>query len=254
LTTAVSPLQFLPFRVQLFDVLASTNDHLKQAVTADESLPEGTVIQALNQTSGRGQFDRSWVSEPGQNITLSVLLKPANLLANEAFMLSKAVALALCQTVSHFLKTPVSIKWPNDIFAGNRKIAGVLIENSIQGDWVKYSIIGIGLNLNQEAFNTDNNPTSLSLETGEKYAVNDVVEVLLDNLDKSYASLRLRNYKKLNASYFQKLYRVHENQTFLIHDEPRVCMINEVGVDGAIVLETETQKGTYLYGEARWKL
>ncbi|MCX6189523.1 MAG: biotin--[acetyl-CoA-carboxylase] ligase [Bacteroidetes bacterium] len=250
MTTAFDPIQFLPAQIQLFDSLPSTNEHLKNEASA----PEGSVVWALQQTHGKGQQANQWLSESGKNITLSILLKPNHLLASEAFRLSKAISLAVQSTVSHFVNSPVQIKWPNDIYIHSQKVAGILIENTIQGDRLKYSVVGIGLNVNQTIFLSDNNPTSLSKVTGESYVLKEVVDVLLTFISARYLQLQLKSYKKIEVDYFQQLFNVATEQTFVIHDEINHCVINDVLPNGSIVLKIKEENKTYFYGDAKWKI
>jgi BirA family biotin operon repressor/biotin-[acetyl-CoA-carboxylase] ligase len=254
LTTAFAQLQFLPSQIEVIDTLPGTNDYLKEKAAVMTGLPEGQVVWALHQTNGKGQSTNKWLTEPGQNITLSVLLRPENLPASEAFLLSKAIALAVHHTVAHFVKTGISIKWPNDIFAGSQKIAGILIENIIQGDLVKQSVVGIGLNVNQTVFLSDNNPTSLAKITGRNYVLSDIVAVLFENISSGYHQLQLKNNEKINRDYFRNLYNTGTAQPFLIHDQLRYCFINEVLGNGCIILTIDGKEEVYLYGEAKWKL
>ncbi len=254
MTTAFALLQFLPAQIHVFETLPSTNDYLKVALLKPNEMPEGTLIWALQQVQGRGQQSNVWHSEAGKNITLSILLKPNALQATEVFRLSKVIALAVHSTVSHFVKNDVAIKWPNDIFVGPNKIAGILIENTIQGDQVKNSIVGIGLNVNQTLFSNDNNPTSLLNATGNNYSLQEVVDVLLMNISYQYLQLQLKNYEEIDRNYFLSLYQVHLPQTFIIHNEPKLGSIEGVLPDGSIILMIDEEKKSYLYGDARWRI
>ncbi len=254
MTTAFAPIQFLPTQIQLFDSLPSTNDYLKQAVSDCDGLPEGTVVWALDQTNGRGQHANEWLTEKGENVTLSILLKPKNLLASEAFRLSKCIALAVQSTVSHFANNPTRIKWPNDIYIDSQKIAGILIENTIQGEYVKYTVVGVGLNVNQVNFRSDNNPTSLRKNTGEIYVLQEVVDLLLAYISARYLQLQLKNHKKIDGDYFQLLYKVYHEQNFIVHEKVILCQVNEVLANGSIVLSIGDEKKAFLYGEAKWKI
>lgn len=148
----------------------STNSYL--AAIAPSS-PHGTVVRAIEQTAGRGQRGNSWEANPGENITVSMLLRPAGILPAHQFVISQAVSVAIVKMLRRYLPSEdVSVKWPNDIYVGDRKICGILIENTLAGSRIEYSIIGIGLNVNQEIFFSDApNPCSLTNFTGLKYDV-----------------------------------------------------------------------------------
>jgi BirA family biotin operon repressor/biotin-[acetyl-CoA-carboxylase] ligase len=140
-----------------------------------------TVIMASFQTKGKGQYQNTWVSEPDKNLLLSIYIKP-KIKIEEQFNLSRITSLALRDTIYYFLKKKVSIKWPNDIFVDEKKIAGILIENSLGQLHVDRSIIGIGLNVNQEIFSAPN-ATSLKLESARDWDLNRVLEYLIYRFD-----------------------------------------------------------------------
>lgn len=142
---------------------------------------------AREQTAGRGQRGNSWEAEPGKNITLSLILRPEQLPAMRQFELSEAVALAVADTVESLGIGHVAVKWPNDIYVGDRKIAGILIENTLSGNLISRSIVGIGLNVNQREFHSDApNPVSALQLTGREHNVEDLalrmVQRILDRL------------------------------------------------------------------------
>ena len=147
----------------------STNEECRRRISDIDNL---SVVAALSQTSGRGQRGNVWLSEAGQNLTFSIVLKfPAKglkaemepMLAYDQFVLSEITSLAIVDLLADF-GIEAKIKWPNDIYVGDRKICGMLIENSLRGEWIQHSIIGIGLNINQRNFDvTLPNPTSMVL-------------------------------------------------------------------------------------------
>ena len=139
----------------------STNDEARRHISEIDNL---SVVSALEQTKGRGQRGNRWSSQPGENLTFSLVVKDFRIKANEQSAISQTTALSLTDLLSrHEIKA--RIKWPNDIYAGDEKICGILIENSLKGSEIDWSIIGIGLNVNQTIFPSDlPNPTSMSLE------------------------------------------------------------------------------------------
>lgn len=146
----------------------STNTHLSSIASEAE---EYTVVTTDAQTDGRGQRGNSWESEPGKNLTFSVLLKPEHILATDQFIISQAVSVAIACVLAKKVNNngEVSVKWPNDIYVDNQKICGILIENSLMGSRIRHSIVGIGLNVNQKQFKSDApNPVSLIHVTGEE--------------------------------------------------------------------------------------
>ena len=147
----------------------STNDEARRHISEIDNL---SVVSALEQTKGRGQRGNRWSSQPGENLTFSLVVKDFRIKANEQSAISQATALSLVDLLSrHEIKA--RIKWPNDIYAGDEKICGILIENSLKGSAIDWSIIGIGLNVNQTAFPEDlPNPTSMKLCTGNSNPYN----------------------------------------------------------------------------------
>ena len=147
----------------------STNDEARRHISEIDNL---SVLSALEQTKGRGQRGNRWSSQPGENLTFSLVVKDFRIKANEQSAISQATALSLVDLLSrHEIKA--RIKWPNDIYAGDEKICGILIENSLKGSEIDWSIIGIGLNVNQTAFPEDlPNPTSMKLCTGNSNPYN----------------------------------------------------------------------------------
>lgn len=147
----------------------STNDEARRHISEIDNL---SVVSAMEQTKGRGQRGNRWSSQPGENLTFSLVVKDFRIKANEQSAISQATALSLVDLLSrHEIKA--RIKWPNDIYAGDEKICGILIENSLKGSEIDWSIIGIGLNVNQTAFPEDlPNPTSMKLCTGNSNPYN----------------------------------------------------------------------------------
>ena len=130
----------------------STNNFLKNLLSNSKPLPEGTVIMAESQFAGRGQQQNKWHSEPGKNLTFSLLLRPSFLSVNDQFDLVRAMSLGVFDALQPLLGDQLKIKWPNDIYYADKKLGGMLIENLLQGAQIKNAIIGIGLNINQEHF------------------------------------------------------------------------------------------------------
>lgn len=151
------------------------------------ALSHGAAIATLNQTAGRGQRGNSWEAAPGLNITLSLLLRPESLEPARQFAISQIVALATAITAAdclpEALRHRVTVKWPNDIYFDDRKLAGILIENSLTGSRIDRSIAGIGLNVNQPRFLSDApNPVSLRQITGREFDISALADRLCENI------------------------------------------------------------------------
>jgi len=223
-----------------FESLDSTNLYLNQLLK-NANVEEGTVVLAKEQTAGRGQLNNTWESQFGENLLLSLVLYPNFLHASTQFILSKLVSLAIYDTLSGYLKN-ISIKWPNDIYVENKKIAGVLIENSLRGTTISSTIVGIGLNVNQTVFNKFTpNPTSIKSETNKLIDLSEVRDELFKSLENWYNILKNGNGDQLDFSYINLLYQrdvycqySDENGIFKakitgVDEDGRLCMINSEG-------------------------
>jgi BirA family biotin operon repressor/biotin-[acetyl-CoA-carboxylase] ligase len=198
-----------------FHELDSTNSFAQELLAKSKPV-EGTIVWTLAQPQGRGQHGSKWESEPGKNLTLSLILYPIFLPAWRNFALNKAVALAVRDFVSAYLpEKNVSIKWPNDIYVGDRKIGGILIQNTLQQSTIASTIIGIGLNINQVSFSSQiPNPTSLQLESAQSFELTALLPVLAQHLEQKYLQLRANNWEQLDAVYLQRLYRLGVQSVF----------------------------------------
>lgn len=194
------------YKINKIDETKSTNDLLKQLI-CKEQLTEGYTIVALTQTAGKGQLGAYWESAPKQNITMSILLRPEFIKANQMFLVSKVVSLGIVS----YLNThgeQFKIKWPNDIYFNDKKICGVLIENQLMGDSILYSVVGIGLNVNQEFFVSDApNPISLHNIFNRKFDIDNEILSLLKQIESWYQLLADGGEALINKHYFANLYR-----------------------------------------------
>ncbi|MFI3302121.1 MAG: biotin--[acetyl-CoA-carboxylase] ligase [Rikenellaceae bacterium] len=213
---------------------SSTNDDARE-----EIFVHGDLICAERQTAGRGQRGNKWISGEGKNATFSVVLEPSTLNANEQFLVSQITALALVDTLSEYGIT-ATIKWTNDIYVGERKIMGVLIENRLSGAVLSRSIIGVGININQIEFDPSlPNPTSMILERRSKKEIvrQDVIVKFHDALMKWYNELMVGDYASIDKAYHAKMYRRGEYHNYRLADG---CLIRGViqGVrpSGALVI------------------
>ena len=179
-----------------FDTVGSTND-----VARDTQYRDGDIVWADFQTAGRGQRGHTWESRAGENLTFSVVLEPHFLPIAEQFMLLEAVALALSDFFAE-VGVGTKIKWTNDIYVGNRKAVGILIEHNYSGGKLSRTIVGIGINVNQTEFSADiPNPISLSLLTGEKYDRKALLEQFEKCLTVRYSQLKNGEWGKLQSDY-----------------------------------------------------
>lgn len=187
----------------------STNTLLKEMMLYDNSLPHLSVVSASFQTSGRGQRENHWESERDKNLLFSLLLKPENMSAYNAFSLSKIVSVAIVRWLSQYVQN-VKIKWPNDIYCGNKKICGILIENSLMGNNLNTSIVGVGININQTEFSKDlPNPVSLAQLTGKSYNLQDMLAQVVNEIEEQYNAHFRDEESNIDAQYHQALYQLN---------------------------------------------
>ncbi len=183
----------------------STNTYLSN-LAATEKLPDGTVVWAAHQYAGKGQRGNSWQVDKNMNLTFSILYYPTLMSIDKQFLLSQAISLGVCDYISTQCKQ-VKIKWPNDLYVSNKKIGGLLIENTIKGDSISQLIIGVGLNINQELFDLSiKKATSLKLENDGMYNLNDELFALLTSIERRYLQWKNNQFLSINDQYLKVLY------------------------------------------------
>lgn len=232
----------------------STNNYANHLIST-ESAENGAVVLAQYQQKGRGQRDNYWESAPGKNLLGSIILYPYFLPVAKQFYLSKVTSLALI----HWLKinkAEVSIKWPNDIYYGNLKIAGILIETSVKGNTLFSAVAGIGLNLNQTEFSSMiPNPVSLKLITGLDYPLAEAAIEIRDVLMTWFQKLKNGAYEEIDANYYNSLYRKNEWSWYREKERLTEARIIAIGEFGQLVLEDRNGNiNSYLFKEVEFVL
>ena len=217
----------MKFEIKHIEETDSTNRWMRENGT------ENLVVVADYQTAGKGCGSNSWESERGQNLLFSVMIRPESLLAKNQFIITQITSVALCRTIEKY-GGEISIKWPNDIYVGDRKICGVLIENRLQGRMIKDSIIGIGLNVNQTEFRSDApNPISIKQITGKDTNREELLKVFLEQLNTEAKS------KTIIADYKALLYRREGIHTYKAGGTTFKASIVDVKDDGRLMLQNE---------------
>jgi len=213
---------------------------------------EGTVIYTDNQYAGRGQIGSKWESSVGKNITMSVILHPKFLPIVDQFKLNQAIALAIYDLLSEYVFSlnQLHVKWPNDIYVGNKKIGGVLIENRLRGNVLADSVVGVGLNINQSDFSPSlANPTSLLLETGQEQDIYDMMGRFCECLEHRYLELKSltnksgnseQKYQTLDSAYLNVLYGYQEWRDFEIAATHQQIRGKIIGIDSSGRLKVQT--------------
>ena len=226
------------------DVVDSTNNYASDLVTKNNAL-EGTVVVAHYQGSGKGQRGNVWTSEPGKNLTFSLVLKPKKVSPSEAFVISKIVSLAICKYLDTVVEEDVFIKWPNDIYVGQKKICGILIENQFKGKKFESSIIGIGLNVNQSNFQNLPRVTSLILELQIELELRPVLDDLLKSIEICYLRFQREGVSMIHEEYLANLLFIDEMRRYKTLKEQITGKIVNVLSNGK--LELETKEGQLLH-------
>jgi BirA family transcriptional regulator, biotin operon repressor / biotin---[acetyl-CoA-carboxylase] ligase len=262
---------------QHFDELPSTNDFLSNSgenTDLSRFNREGAVVTTFNQTAGRGQMGNRWLAEPNQNLAYSIRLHPTFLQANEQFHLNKVVALAVHDLIDAKISnfkfqipsdapsnfklqtsnyTPSNfklqtIKWANDIYINDKKVCGILIQNSLSGSRLQSTIIGIGININQTIFPKELNATSLCLETGQMFDLLPFVAELTQCIEHRYLQLKSsRDFTKIHEEYLSKMYRFGVDAIFRRAIDDSVFMGKIVGVSAMGQLEIMSNRGIEVF-------
>jgi BirA family biotin operon repressor/biotin-[acetyl-CoA-carboxylase] ligase len=195
--------------------------------------PEGTVVITDHQTAGRGQRGNTWEAHPGKNLTFSLILKPGFLAAKDQFQLNEAISVGIAHYIACRVVRNVAIKWPNDILVQDKKVCGILIENHINSESISCSIVGIGLNINQQSF-IEPSAESIGMITGKEYHLRDEFEALLHIMEGCYLDLRNGKQAELENRYLDLLYRKDEIHLFTSHGEVFEGIISGVNEDGKL--------------------
>ena len=221
-------------RLQTVD---STNTYAASLLKT-EKVEEGTIVWAIEQTSGIGQGKNIWESQPEKNLTFSWILFPFFLSPIHQFLLNKAISLGVYDFFNNFnLNGTVSIKWPNDIYLEYNKLGGILINNTICGKVFESAIVGIGLNINQMHFSKDvPNPVSIKQVLGYEVSLRSGLENLVNNLDHRYQQLRAGAHETLENDYRKHLLGYQQWCKFIVENQTFDGKIDGVDEYGRIVL------------------
>jgi BirA family biotin operon repressor/biotin-[acetyl-CoA-carboxylase] ligase len=234
--------QIMDFRIVHIEETDSTNRWLKEN-------GEGTmVVVADYQTAGKGCGTNTWESERGKNLTFSMLIHPDGILANDQFHITEVVSVAMCKTLQSYIYNKVEIKWPNDIYVGDKKICGILIENRLQGQTIRDCIIGIGLNVNQTEFKSDApNPVSLCQFLGHEQDRAQLLKAFLQQFNEAWQR------ETVGADYRDRLYRREGWHTYVDAQGRFEARMTGVSEDGHLELvDKEGQERTYAFKEVQF--
>jgi BirA family transcriptional regulator, biotin operon repressor / biotin---[acetyl-CoA-carboxylase] ligase len=225
--------QLIGSEILRFSQISSTNAYAMDLLSKTRPT-EGVIILADHQTEGRGMDTNSWESEPGKNLTFTIILYPGFLTPDRQFWLNQSISLGIAGFIRAMVPNkPITIKWPNDIYIGDKKVCGILIQHSIMGNVINYSVIGIGININQQAFISNApNPVSIHMATSLDYDLDCCLAEVCKHLNDWYSQLKEGNHLLLEKEYLDQLYRFNEWHQYQVRGvliNARISGITEYG-------------------------
>lgn len=235
---------FLGKRVYFLPECHSTIDELSNLIKT-ETVEEGTLIYTGHQTSGRGQRGNQWIDEPGKNILLSLLLKPQKVAPSHQFYLNLIIGLAITNYLKELLPSEsIMLKWPNDVYVGSKKVAGILIENNLRGALLETSIVGVGVNLNQSEALLDS-ATSVIRYSKKNIDREEFIENLLLHIEHWYAKLCNVSYEEIIDAYYEVMYWKEEIHTFRNGKTEFQGIIKGIDSSGRLIVLTSLGEEIY---------
>lgn len=230
----------------------STNTEASLLIRSQKAV-NGLIVITNDQTAGRGQQGNSWLSEPNANLTFSVIFFPEYLHIKDSFYLNIIASLAIAKTLKHFLpEKNIRVKWPNDIYIDNKKVCGILIENTLRGEQIHSIVMGIGLNVNQASFQLPT-ATSMLQESGHEFQLQEVLNYLCTSLELYYRILLKECTKELLDEYKKKLYGLHILRDYQDAYGNFKGYIRGVEETGTLLIERESGvTGKYQFKEVRF--
>lgn len=233
----------------------STNKYLKETPSKND-LPDGTIVYTDFQTAGRGQRGNSWESERGKNLSFSIIVHPKHIEVTRNFLISQIISLAVEEVLSTYTQD-ISIKWPNDIYHNDNKLAGILIENELVDGIITNSIIGVGININQTIFTSDApNPISLTQITKKNYDLLTLLAEIQTKFLYLYNKSQRRSFFSITKNYMERLYRREGAHSFSTPEgEVFRASIRGVDFDGSLILAlTNGETRRYYFKEVSYIL
>ncbi len=222
-------------RIVKLDAVDSTNDYLKN-LCRETSVDNFTIVSAESQTSGRGQMGAKWHSEPYKNLTVSILIKNFIHFAEQGFIVNTYVCVALAKALSAFNIPEISIKWPNDILSGGKKIAGILIENMIRPNGEIWSVVGFGLNVNQQAFDGLPNASSIRNVSGAESDKDLVLEKIANSMQHYFSNV---DPAVVKSEYLDLLFKKDVPADFSDSNGRFTGIIRNVSENGKLEIEID---------------
>ena len=224
------------------DAIDSTNSHLKKLLN-EEALEDLTVVVSKHQTNGRGRNGAVWSNKPSLNLAFSLLKRFNSLSIKDKFYLNIISSISVYELLKKFHVKELTIKWPNDIMTENKKISGILIENNVKGAKITHSIIGVGINVNQNKFRNLPNATSIFNQTGIENSLDNLANELLKIFKNNFQFFE-NNFENLFTRYNDLLFRKNINTTFII-DQNKYLSGEIVEVNKKGIVKIKKSNGEY---------
>lgn len=231
----------------------SSNNYAMQRVHEGLAI-HGEAWFARMQTAGKGQRGKTWESEPDENLLMSVVIRPPDCLTSHPFYLSAMVSVVCSRFISEIAYMPCRIKWPNDLYFNDRKAGGILIENNIRGNSWRWSVIGIGINVNQSGFgNGAGNPVSLFQLTGKRNNAADLAKMLHKTLIQAVDNVSIETKADYLSAYNDMLFRREEKVWLKKGSDVFEAQIKGVNERGDLMV-CRPEMCRYAHGEIAWIL
>lgn len=236
--------------INRFDTIDSTNQFAEKLLLSEKPC-EGSVILAGFQETGHGTGSNVWHSEAGKNLLASIILYPDHVIPANQFVLNKVISLAVLYCVKSLIPSQeILIKWPNDIYANYRKIAGILTKNSIMGSKIGYSIVGVGLNVNEEKFPPElPNPVSIKQLSGQNHEIDEVLKILMNFLEIWYEKLEFDEVDFIHDEYLKNLLNLNRKAWYRKENQVFEGIIRGVSPFGKLRMEADNEVTEYDFKE-----
>ena len=235
----------MKMRINYYEELDSTNEEAK--TRAEKGAAEGTVIIADYQTAGKGRMGRTWIAQKGMNLSMSIILRPETVPGDTA-QLTLLIGMVICNTLKKNYSVEANIKWPNDIILNGKKIGGILLESKIESNKVKFVVLGIGMNVNNEIFSDElkQKASSLRLETDRKFDISELVAIFLDEFQILYNNFLQKGFQAFVEEYNALCINVSRQIKFTQNNEEFTGTCLRVSETGDLVVEQETGEIMYV--------
>lgn len=237
--------------IHSFKTLDSTNNFSKILIN-QKTAENGCLVHTEFQSNGRGQKGNTWVGNEAENIYVSFIYHFDSLEASNFFALNRLTCLAIIKTLNSFSDKSFKIKWPNDIYYKDQKIAGILIENTVAEKWIKSTIIGIGINVNQVEYPDGINASSLHLIESKSFDIYNIIDRLATEIERHYLIVKEKS-SALELDYHRLLYKLDEAQSFELNGNLQKATIQGVDKFGRLKLEIANEVRGYDHHEVKWK-